>query len=87
VAEQILYEVGDPQAYRTAAELAEARDADALPRFRRGVIEAGLLSEEDFDAIEAQVLALIEAAVEAAIAAPFPDPARDLTRDVYVRYA
>lgn len=79
--------VGDPQAYRTSEELAEARAADALPRFRSGVVEAGLLDEADFEAIEATILALIEEAVVEAIAAPFPDPARDLTRDVYVKYA
>jgi pyruvate dehydrogenase E1 component alpha subunit len=79
--------VGDPQAYRTPAELAEARAADALPRFRFGVIEAGLLSQEDFDAIETEVLAEVEDAVQTGLAAPMPDPARDLTRDVYVRYA
>ncbi|WP_304169443.1 thiamine pyrophosphate-dependent dehydrogenase E1 component subunit alpha [Phenylobacterium aquaticum] len=79
--------VGDPQAYRTPAELAEARAADALPRFRDRVLEAGLLDAADFEAIEAQVLELVEAAVQEALVAPFPDPARDLTRDVYVRYA
>jgi pyruvate dehydrogenase E1 component alpha subunit len=79
--------VGDPQAYRTPEELAEARAADALPRFRFGVTEAGLLSHEDLDAIEAAVLAEIEQATQAALAAPFPDPARDLIRDVYVKYA
>jgi TPP-dependent pyruvate/acetoin dehydrogenase alpha subunit len=51
------------------------------------VVEAGLLDEADFDAIEATILALIDEAVAEAIAAPFPDPARDLTRDVYVKYA
>jgi len=79
--------VGDPQAYRTPAELAAARAADPLPRFRRAVAEVGLLSETDFDAIEAEVHAEVEAAVQEALAAPMPDPARDLTTDVYVKYA
>ena len=78
--------VGDPQAYRTPAELAAARAADALPRFRRGVTEAGLLTDADLDAIETEVLTLIESAVQVALAAPSPDPARDLTKDVYKRY-
>ncbi|QUD90401.1 thiamine pyrophosphate-dependent dehydrogenase E1 component subunit alpha [Phenylobacterium montanum] len=79
--------VGDPQAYRTPEELAEARAADALPRFRFGVTEAGLLSQDELDAVEAAVLAEIEDAVQVALAAPFPDPGRDLTRDVYLKYA
>jgi pyruvate dehydrogenase E1 component alpha subunit len=79
--------VGDPQAYRTAAELAEARAADPLPRFRFGVTEAGLLTSAELAAIDAEILDLIEDSVEAALAADFPDPARDLTSDVYVKYA
>jgi TPP-dependent pyruvate/acetoin dehydrogenase alpha subunit len=79
--------VGDPQAYRTPAELAEARAADALPRFRLGVTEAGLLTHEELDAVDAAALALIEEATQAALAAAIPDPAHDLTRDVYLKYA
>ena len=79
--------VGDPQAYRTPEELAAARAADALPRFRFGVTEASLLTDAELDAIEAEVLGLVEQAVQEALVAPQPDPARDLTRDVYLRYA
>ena len=79
--------VGDPQAYRAPEELAAARAADPIPRFRNAVLSAGLLDEADFVAIERAVQDRIEAAVEAALAAPMPDPARDLTKDVYVKYA
>ncbi|HEV2365633.1 MAG TPA: thiamine pyrophosphate-dependent dehydrogenase E1 component subunit alpha [Caulobacteraceae bacterium] len=78
--------VGDPQGYRSPEELAEARTADPIPRFRHAVTEAGLLADADFDAIETAVEARVEAAAQAALAAPMPDPARDLTTDVYVRY-
>jgi TPP-dependent pyruvate/acetoin dehydrogenase alpha subunit len=77
--------VGDPQAYRTPEELAQARGNDPLPRFRKGVTEAGLLKAADLDAIDTQVAAEIEEAVRAAIAAPRPDLAT-LETDVYVRY-
>jgi acetoin:2,6-dichlorophenolindophenol oxidoreductase subunit alpha len=79
--------VGDPQAYRTPEELAEARMSDPVPRFRRAVTDAGLLADSDFDEIEKAVEDQIEEAVQEALAAPMPDPARDLTRDVYVKYA
>ena len=79
--------IGDPQAYRNAEELAQARASDPIPRYRRDVLEAGLLDEIDFSTIEATVEAQIEAAVREALASPLPDPARDLTRDVYVEYA
>ena len=77
--------VGDPQAYRLPEELAQARANDPLPRFRKGVTETGLLEDADLDAIEAQVLALIEEAVAAGLAAPQP-ALSTLEQDVYVRY-
>lgn len=79
--------VGDPQAYRSAEELAEARAGDPLPRFRHQVVEANLLDAQELDDIEDGIRGLIEVSVAAALAADFPDPERDLTRDVYVRYA
>jgi pyruvate dehydrogenase E1 component alpha subunit len=77
--------VGDPQAYRTAEELAQARAGDPLPRFRRGVTEAKILEGAVLDAIEKEVLQEIEEAVEAAHASPFPD-VKALEKDVYARY-
>jgi len=76
---------GDPQVYRSKAELAEAVRNDPLARFRARVSEAGLLQRQEFDAIETEVLGEIEAAVAAGLAAAPPDLAA-LTRDVYVRY-
>jgi pyruvate dehydrogenase E1 component alpha subunit len=77
--------VGDPQAYRTAEELAKARANDPIPRFRRGVVEAGLLSDGDLDDIEQTILAEVEDAVQVALKAPMPDLAT-LETDVYARY-
>jgi len=61
--------------YRTPEELAAARQADPLPRFRRFLAETGLLSEEDLRAVEAQNERTYEEAVDRAKAAPEPDPA------------
>ncbi|MDE2462997.1 MAG: thiamine pyrophosphate-dependent dehydrogenase E1 component subunit alpha [Alphaproteobacteria bacterium] len=77
--------VGDPQPYRTPEELAQARQNDPIPRFRRGVTEAGLLSDAEFDALQKDVEAEIDDAVSSALAAPQPD-LKALTKDVYVRY-
>lgn len=77
--------VGDPQAYRTEAELKEARAHDPLPLFRKKVTEAKLLEAADLDAIDKDVLAEVDSAAQAAIAAPPPD-LRSLEKDVYVRY-
>lgn len=77
--------VGDPQAYRTPEELAEARAKDPLPLFRKKVTEASLLDEAELDAIDAEVEAEILAAIEVARAAPAPDLST-LEKDVYVSY-
>lgn len=79
--------IGDPQAYRTAPELAAARAEDPLPKFRNRVIEASLLSKEELDGIEEEVRREVEAATQEALGASDPDPATDLQRDVYKTYA
>jgi 2-oxoisovalerate dehydrogenase E1 component len=61
--------------YRTPEELAEARAADPLPRFRKLLIDTALLSEEELRAIEAQNERTYEEAADRAKAAPEPDPA------------
>lgn len=61
--------------YRTPEELEEARKADPLPRFRKLLLDAGLLTEEDLQTIEAQNQRTYEEAADKAKAAPEPDPA------------
>ena len=61
--------------YRTPEELAAAKEADPLPRFRRLLIETGLLTESEVDAIEARNAQAYEEAADRAKAAPEPDPA------------
>ena len=60
--------------YRSPEELAAARAADPLPRFRRLLAENGLVSDEEIAAIEAQNRQTYEEAAERAKAAPDPDP-------------
>ncbi|MEO0700392.1 MAG: thiamine pyrophosphate-dependent dehydrogenase E1 component subunit alpha, partial [Pseudomonadota bacterium] len=74
--------IGDPQPYRTEAELLEARARDALEHFRERVIEAGLMTASELSAIEADVAQEVQSAVEAGLAAPMPDVA-DLETNVY----
>ena len=61
--------------YRTPEELEAARAADPLPRFRRLLLETGLVGEEDLLAIEQQNAREYDEASERARAAPEPDPA------------
>ena len=77
---------GDAQLYRGKDEVRRLRDErDALKNFRRRVGEAALLDMTDLDAVEKEVLGLVDRAVETARAAP-PPPESALLSDVYVSY-
>ncbi len=77
---------GDAQTYRAKGELDDIRaNQDCLRKFARAVSAAGVLSEAELRAVDAEVLELIEDAVRQAKAAPDPSEA-DLTTDVYVKY-
>ena len=79
--------VGDPQGYRGEGELDDLKaNHDCLQIFRARVIESGECDASELDAIDAEVLELIETAVAEAKAAPRPQPA-DVDSDVYVNYA
>ena len=77
---------GDPMLYRAKDEVARQRDTmDCLKHFRSRVAAEGWLAESDLDAIDAEVLALIDESVAAARAAAPPTEA-DMLTDVYVSY-
>ena len=79
--------VGDPQTYRGEGELDELRDKrDCLKKFRATTAQSAAVSSAELDAIDAEVMALIERAVDEAKAAPRPTP-DEVTRDVYIEYA
>ncbi|ABG05331.1 Pyruvate dehydrogenase (lipoamide) [Rubrobacter xylanophilus DSM 9941] len=77
---------GDAQTYRAPNEVEEIRrEKDCLMLFRRRVVSAGLVEEEELDRIDDEVRNLIDEAVEEAKAAPDPSP-EELLTDVYVSY-
>ena len=77
---------GDAQTYRAPGEQDEIRATrDCLKRFRGAVTEAGVLTDAELDAIDGEVLAVIDQAVAEALAAPEPT-LDDLLTDVYVSY-
>jgi len=76
---------GDQQTYR-ADEVARARtELDCLLRFRRRVVDAGHLADDELDAVDDAIAALIDAAVDEARAAEKPTLA-DLETHVYKKY-
>jgi acetoin:2,6-dichlorophenolindophenol oxidoreductase subunit alpha len=77
---------GDPQRYRGPGELDRIRETrDCLKRFRMSVTGAGLLTDADLDALDAEVLQQIEDAVTKAKSADRPT-AEDVLTDVYISY-
>ncbi|MBN2792970.1 MAG: thiamine pyrophosphate-dependent dehydrogenase E1 component subunit alpha [Desulfuromonadales bacterium] len=77
---------GDAQTYRPKDEVKNARTQnDPLKRFAEMVTAAGLLEQSELEAIDKEVLSLIDKAVTDAKSAPAPD-IEDLLTDVYVSY-
>ena len=79
--------VGDPQGYRGPGELDDLRaNHDCLKNFRASVGDHGDVSDAELDAIDAEVMVLIDDAVASARSAPRPQAA-DVDSDVYISYA
>jgi pyruvate dehydrogenase E1 component alpha subunit len=77
---------GDAQTYRAPGENEDNRaNKDCLKKFSAAVTSAGVISAAELQAIDHEVLGLIERAVTQAKAAPLPTLA-DLLTDVYVKY-
>ncbi len=77
---------GDPQVYRSREELRRVREqGDCLKKFREVVLSQGLISVDELDKIDTQVMHLIDDAVEKARSADFPGLDK-LLADVYVSY-
>jgi len=75
------HSMADPDLYRTKEEVDHWRRRDPIPTFSRQLIEAGLLTEADWQAMQAGVEVEVAAAVAFADASPEPALA-ELTADV-----
>jgi pyruvate dehydrogenase E1 component alpha subunit len=73
----------DPELYREKAEVEEWRERDPITIHVERLREAGLLTDDELAAIEAEVAAELDRAVAFAEAAPV-EPVEDLTRFVYM---
>jgi pyruvate dehydrogenase E1 component alpha subunit len=69
----------DPDRYRAKAEIADWKQRDPITVFGRRLLDAGLASQSDLDAVDAELRAEIDAAVTFAEAAE-PEPVEDLLR-------
>ena len=73
---------GDTDTYRTKQELGECHKRDPIPRFRKKLVEMGVLTEKDADKIGQEINEEIEEAVKFAEESPLPAPEETL-EDVY----
>jgi pyruvate/2-oxoglutarate/acetoin dehydrogenase E1 component len=75
----------DPRAYRTKEEEQEWHNRDAIETFAARLVESGVCTQEEVDAVEERVEDQIDAAQEFALNSPFPDPA-ELEAFVYAPF-
>ena len=73
---------GDACVYRSEQELEEWKAKDPLPRFAAKLVDSGLATQAELDAITIKVTADVDEAVKFAEDSPFPTEAA-LMEDVY----
>ena len=66
---------GEPEVYRTRAEVEEHRKLDPIPRFHKYLIDNAKASSDEVNAIDTEVKQEIADAIEFAKVSPPPDPA------------
>ena len=76
------HSMSDPGNYRTRDEIAKYQERDPIVLFRDSLKEAKVLSDKDFEAIEADAVAAVARAVEFADGSPLPDES-ELMKHVY----
>jgi pyruvate dehydrogenase E1 component alpha subunit len=69
---------GDMQTYKNKKEIEEWTKKDPVPRFRKTIVEMGILTEEEADKIQREINEEIEEAVKFAEKSPFPAPEETL---------
>jgi pyruvate dehydrogenase E1 component alpha subunit len=76
------HSMSDPGNYRTRAEIERHQERDPIKLFSASLKEEGVLSDSEFQKIEAEVKELVEKSVRFAEESPLPDP-KELYTDVY----
>ncbi|HEY8185312.1 MAG TPA: pyruvate dehydrogenase (acetyl-transferring) E1 component subunit alpha [Pyrinomonadaceae bacterium] len=76
------HSMSDPGNYRTRAEIERHQERDPLKLFSASLKEEGVLSDSEFQAMEAQVKEQVEKDLRFAEESPLPDP-KELYTDVY----
>jgi TPP-dependent pyruvate/acetoin dehydrogenase alpha subunit len=77
------HSMADPEEYRTKEQVDEWRKRDPLTVFGDQLVEAGMLSAGEREAMDREAIERVDAAVAFADASPHPSP-NDLYDDIYV---
>ncbi len=77
------HSMGDPQRYRTKAEVEAAKASDPIVRWQQQIVRTGFATQADLKDIERQVDAEVDKAVWFAETSPLPEPS-DLHTDVLI---
>jgi pyruvate dehydrogenase E1 component alpha subunit len=78
------HSMSDPQKYRTKEELEAKKDEDPIVRVKQYLLDHGLFTLDDLDALDEDVKAEVNRSVEFADASPEP-PIESMYEDVYVQ--
>ena len=76
------HSMADPELYRTKEEVAQWRQRDPIPKLRAFMIEQGVATEDDLNAMDAVVERTVDEAVRFAEESPEPPP-QELWEHVY----
>jgi pyruvate dehydrogenase E1 component alpha subunit len=69
---------GDPQLYRTEAEIESWKRKDPIQLFKTKLLDFKIFTEQEINAIEENVMSALDEAVQFASEAPFPKPSEAL---------
>jgi len=74
----------DPAKYRPPKEVEEWMRRDPVSRFRRKLVQEGVLTEAEADEIDRQITGLVEEAAKFALESPYPE-LEEALEDVFVK--
>ncbi|HWH44295.1 MAG TPA: pyruvate dehydrogenase (acetyl-transferring) E1 component subunit alpha [Thermoleophilaceae bacterium] len=77
------HSMADPEEYRTKEDVERWRERDPIAVFSKRLVDEGVMSQDDVEALDREQSAAVDEAVEFADASPFPD-LDSLYDDIYV---
>lgn len=77
------HSISDPQKYRSKEEVDEYKDQDPISKVLKTILENKYATQEEINAINAKINAIVEESVRFAEESPWPDDS-EVMKDVYV---